>query len=42
MIGAETAALLAACDRTTAQGLRDYAIVLILTRMGLRAARSPR
>jgi integrase/recombinase XerD len=35
--GAEAAALLAACDRTTAQGLRDYAIVLILTRMGLRA-----
>src|SRR6266705_4794791 len=34
---AEAAALLAACDRTTAQGLRDYAIVLILTRMGLRA-----
>ena len=31
------AALLAACDRATAQGLRDYAIVLILTRMGLRA-----
>ena len=35
--GAEAAALLAACDRTTAQGLRDYAIVLTLTRMGLRA-----
>ncbi|MGH3225447.1 MAG: tyrosine-type recombinase/integrase [Streptosporangiaceae bacterium] len=35
--GAEAAALLAACDRTAAQGLRDYAIVLILTRMGLRA-----
>ncbi|HYZ56300.1 MAG TPA: tyrosine-type recombinase/integrase [Streptosporangiaceae bacterium] len=35
--GAKAAALLAACDRTTAQGLRDYAIVLILTRMGLRA-----
>jgi integrase/recombinase XerD len=35
--GADAAALLAACDRTTAQGLRDYAIVLILTRMGLRA-----
>ena len=34
---AEAAALLAACDRATAQGLRDYAIVLILTRMGLRA-----
>lgn len=35
--GAEAAALLASCDRATAQGLRDYAIVLILTRMGLRA-----
>src|SRR5260370_34370566 len=35
--GAEAAALLAACDRATAQGLRDYAMVLILTRMGLRA-----
>jgi integrase/recombinase XerD len=35
--GAEAAALLAACDRTTAQGLRDYAIVLALKRMGLRA-----
>ncbi len=34
---AEAAELLAACDRTTAQGLRDYAIVLILKRMGLRA-----
>ena len=31
--GAEAAALLAACDRTAAQGLRDYAIVLTLTRM---------
>ena len=34
---AEAAALLAACDRTTAQGLRDYAIVLTLKRLGLRA-----
>ena len=34
---AEAASLLAACDRTTAQGLRDYAIVLALKRMGLRA-----
>jgi site-specific recombinase XerD len=34
---AEAAALLAACDRTTAQGLRDYAIVLALKRMGLRS-----
>ena len=37
MTGAEAAALLAAGDRATAQGLRDNAIVLILTRMGLRA-----
>jgi integrase/recombinase XerD len=34
---ADAAALLAACDRATAQGLRDYAIVVILKRMGLRA-----
>ena len=34
---ADASALLAACDRTTAQGLRDYAIVLALKRMGLRA-----
>ena len=34
---ADAASLLAACDRTTAQGLRDYAIVLALKRMGLRA-----
>jgi len=34
---AEAAALLDACDRTTAAGLRDYAIVLILKRLGLRA-----
>ncbi len=34
---AEAAALLDACDRTTVPGLRDYAIVLALKRMGLRA-----
>ena len=34
---AEASALLAACDRTTTPGLRDYAIVLILKRLGLRA-----
>ena len=34
---AETAALLAACDRTTTPGLRDYAILLTLKRLGLRA-----
>lgn len=30
-------ALLASCDRTTRKGLRDYAILLILARPGLRA-----
>jgi integrase/recombinase XerD len=34
---ADAAALLASCDRATAQGLRDYAIMLALKRMGLRA-----
>jgi len=34
---AEVAALLDGCDRTTAAGLRDYAIVLALKRLGLRA-----
>jgi integrase/recombinase XerD len=33
----EAAALLAACDRTTILGLRDYAILLTLKRLGLRA-----
>lgn len=30
------AALLASCDRTTAVGRRDYAILLVLSRLGLR------
>ncbi len=34
---AEAAALLDACDRTTVLGLRDYAVVLTLKRLGLRA-----
>jgi site-specific recombinase XerD len=34
---AEAAALLDACDRSTVLGLRDYAIVLTLKRLGLRA-----
>ena len=34
----EMAALLAPCDRGSATGLRDYAIMLMLTRLGLRAA----
>lgn len=33
----ELAALLGACDRRTRTGLRDYAIVLLLSRLGLRA-----
>jgi site-specific recombinase XerD len=32
----ETAALLAAADRTTSSGRRDYAVVLLLLRLGLR------
>lgn len=31
------AALLASCDRTTTVGVRDYAILLLLARVGLRA-----
>lgn len=30
------AALLASCDRTTAMGRRDYAILMVLSRLGLR------
>jgi integrase len=33
----EVDAVLAACDRSTAVGRRDYAIVLLLARLGLRA-----
>lgn len=33
----EVARLLAACDRETGAGLRDYAIILLLVRLGLRA-----
>lgn len=33
----QAAALLASCDRDSAAGQRDYAILLLLTRMGLRA-----
>jgi len=36
--GQQMAALLACCDRHTAIGRRDYAIVLLLTRLGLRAS----
>jgi site-specific recombinase XerD len=35
--GQEIAAVLAACDRESARGRRDYAILLLLTRLGLRA-----
>lgn len=33
----EVAALLAGCDRRTGAGLRDYAVLLLLSRLGLRA-----
>jgi integrase/recombinase XerD len=33
----QVAALLASCDRASAVGRRDYAILLLLTRLGLRA-----
>ena len=35
---AEIAALLAGCDRNTASGLRDYAVLSLLARLGLRGA----
>lgn len=34
---ADTRALLSACDRRTARGRRDYAVILLLMRLGLRA-----
>lgn len=34
---AQTAALLAACDRDTMVGRRDYAVMLLVARLGLRA-----
>ena len=34
----QTAALLASCDRRRAMGMRDYAILVLLLRLGLRAA----
>ena len=36
--GQQMAALLACCDRHSAIGRRDYAIMLLLTRLGLRAS----
>lgn len=33
----ETARLLRSCDRATAAGRRDYALLLLLARLGLRA-----
>lgn len=38
MSGAEIERLLAACDRETAAGLRDHAILTLLARLGLRSA----
>jgi len=35
---AQVAALLASCDRSTSTGRRDYAILVLLVRLGLRAA----
>ena len=34
---AQTEALLAACDRDTALGRREYAVIVLLARLGLRA-----
>lgn len=38
LAGAEVAALLGSCDRRRAIGRRDYAILVLLARLGLRAA----
>jgi site-specific recombinase XerD len=38
MAAAEVQALLDSCDRATASGKRDFAILVLLARMGLRAA----
>jgi site-specific recombinase XerD len=35
--GGQVAALLASCDRDTAAGLRDFAVLVLLSRLGLRA-----
>lgn len=37
MLPAQVESLLASCDRQTANGRRDYAILLLLARLGLRA-----
>ena len=41
MKSAEIGRLLAGCDRDTAMGLRDYAILSLLARLGLRGQRPP-
>jgi site-specific recombinase XerD len=38
LTAAETGLLLAGCDRETAAGLRDYAVLSLLARLGLRGA----
>jgi integrase/recombinase XerD len=38
LMPAEVSALLASCDRHRANGRRDYAILVVLARLGLRAA----
>ncbi len=35
-------ALLAACDRSEPDGLRDYAVIVLLARLGLRAGEAAR
>ena len=37
LTGAQVALLLGACDRSTPVGLRDYAVIVCLARLGLRA-----
>ena len=34
-------AILASCDRSTSLGARDFAMIILITRLGLRAGRSP-
>jgi site-specific recombinase XerD len=39
---AQARALLRSCDRRRAAGRRDYAVIVLMLRLGLRAGRSPR
>lgn len=38
LAAAQVSALLSSCDRTTPRGMRDFAMLLLLARLGLRAA----